>query len=398
MRKRKRAVFLFSDTGGGHRSAAEAIIEALEMDYDGAVDTEMLDVFKEYAPPPLDHVPEAYPALVKVPSAWGLGFRLSNGERRGRALTAAFWPYVRSAVKRIVTEHPADVIVSVHPLFTAPILRAFGERHPPFVTVVTDLVTGHALWYNRNVEVCAVPTDEAKQKALEYGLGPWQVKVVGLPVAHKFCQPSQDVVSLRHSMGWPVDRPMVLLVGGGEGMGPIYETARAIARQRGDFGLAVVAGRNRSLKRRLEAAHWPVPTFIYGFVHKMPDLMQAATLLVTKAGPGTITEALNAGLPMVLYSRLPGQEDGNVGYVVDKGVGVWAPGPGPAAAAVRRWLEKPGALNKASATCRQIAKPDASKRIAELIVSQIEPGQTTFAQGVGPTQLKSGHQSSPNTP
>lgn len=398
MHKRKRAVFLFSDTGGGHRSAAEAIIEALEIEHKGDVETEMLDVFKEYAPPPLDHVPEAYPAMVKVPRAWGLGFRLSNGELRGRALTAAFWPYVRSAVKRIVIEHPADVIVSVHPLFTAPILRAFGDPHPPFVTVVTDLVTGHALWYNRNVDVCAVPTDEARDRALEYGLRPWQVKVVGLPVAQKFCQPAQDVVELRKSLGWPADRPMVLVVGGGEGMGPIYATARAIARQRADFGLAVVAGRNRSLKRRLESADWPIPTFIYGFVHKMPDLMQAATLLVTKAGPGTITEALNAGLPMVLYSRLPGQEDGNVGYVVDKGIGVWAPGPGPAAAAVRRWLEKPGAINKASAICRQIAKPDASKRIAELIVSQIEDGHTAFVRGVGSAQRESGRQSSPNTP
>jgi 1,2-diacylglycerol 3-beta-galactosyltransferase len=66
---------------------------------------------------------------------------------------------------------------------------------------------------------------------------------------------------------------------------------------------------------------------VYGFVQDMPDFMRAADVLITKAGPGTISEAFIAGLPMILYSRLPGQEDGNVGYVVDNGAGVWAPRP-----------------------------------------------------------------------
>ena len=66
---------------------------------------------------------------------------------------------------------------------------------------------------------------------------------------------------------------------------------------------------------------------IYGFVNEMPAFMHAADILVTKAGPGTISEAFIAGLPMVLYSKMPGQEDGNVTFVVDTGAGVWAPEP-----------------------------------------------------------------------
>jgi len=103
--------------------------------------------------------------------------------------------------------------------------------------------------------------------------------------------------------------------------------------------------------------------------------MQAADLLVTKAGPGTITEAINAGLPMVLYSRLPGQEDGNVSYVVDQGVGTWSPGAERAAASVHQWLQDPRAIQQAAAVCRRIARPAAALQIARMIAAQLRVGQ-----------------------
>lgn len=373
---RPRILFLFSDTGGGHRSAAEAIIEALEGKAPGACDIHLVDVLKDYAPRPFDVLPDAYPKMVKVPQAWELGYRLLDGNRRGRVLTAAVWPYVRSRVRQLVSEEPADLVVSVHPLLTAHVLKGLGEDRPPFITVVTDLVTGHALWYHRLVDLTIVPTVEARQRALECGLLPERVRVVGLPVAQRFCHPLEDPAAARQELGWPTDRPVVLLVGGAEGMGPVYETARAIARQPGDFALAVVAGRNKGLRRRLEAIDWEVPTTIYGFEHRMPMLMGAATLLVTKAGPGTITEALNAALPMVLYSRIPGQEDGNVDYVVAKGVGTWAPGPAATAASVRNWLTQPDALEQAAHTCRKIARPQAADEIAGILLANAGHGKT----------------------
>lgn len=376
MAERPRILFLFSDTGGGHRSAAEAIIEALEAQAPGVCDIHLVDVLKDYAPHPFDGLPEAYPMMVKVPQAWELGYRLLDGNRRGRVLTAAVWPYVRSKVRQLVSEEPADLVVSVHPLLTAHVLKGLGEDRPPFITVVTDLVTGHALWYHRQVDLTIVPTVEARQRALDCGLLPERVRVVGLPVGQKFCQPLEDPSAVRRELGWPTDRPVVLLVGGAEGMGPVYATARAIDRLSGDFSLAVVAGRNEGLRRRLEATDWEVPTTIYGFEHRMPKLMRAATLLVTKAGPGTITEALNAGLPMVLYSRIPGQEDGNVDYVVAKGVGTWAPGPTATAASVQAWLRDAEGLELAAATCLQIARPEAAVEIAGILLANAIHGKT----------------------
>ncbi|MGH2606164.1 MAG: MGDG synthase family glycosyltransferase [Anaerolineales bacterium] len=369
----KRILILFSDTGGGHRSAAEAIDEALGISFPGRYDVRLVDVFQEYAPRPMARLAAAYPEMMRHPRAWGLGYRISNGHRRARVLTAAAWPYVRTAVRRLVRERPADLIVCVHPLFIAPVIKALGGNRAPFLTLVTDLMTTHALWYHRGVDLCLVPTEAAAQRALACGLRPNQVRVVGLPVARRFCQPRRDPARLRQELGWPIDRPMVLVVGGGEGMGPVFETAQAIAArgssQGAAFGLAVVAGRNQRLRQRLESAGWPVPSFVYGYENRIPEMMQAATLLVTKAGPLTVSEALNAGLPMVLYTRVPGQEDGNVQYAVQEGVGVWAPGPERAADAVLAWLTRPDDLARAAEACLRVASPEAALDVAAEIDS-----------------------------
>jgi len=364
-------LFLFSDTGGGHRSAAEAIIEALTLEFGAQITTEMVDVFKDYAPRPLNRMPDWYPHFVRVPQAWGLGYRLSNGHRRARLLTASAWPYVRQAIRSLVAQHPSDLIVSMHPLANAPTIKALGKSHPTFVTVVTDLVTTHALWYHRRTDLCLVPTEAAYQRAIRFGLRPEQVRVVGLPVADRFCAPAGNPSTLRVRFGWPEHRPLILLVGGGEGMGPLEKTARAIAQARLPASLVIVAGRNQGLKARLEALNWPIPTFIYGFVREMPDFMRAADILVTKAGPGTISEALIAGLPMLLYSRLPGQEDGNVSYIVSQGAGVWAPHTDQILTALRAWLETPAQRRAAAAACQRLARPGAARHIAHILAENL---------------------------
>jgi 1,2-diacylglycerol 3-beta-galactosyltransferase len=366
-------LFLFSDTGGGHRSAAEAIIEALRLDYGESLTTEMVDIFKEYAPKPLNRAPAWYPRMVRVPQAWGLGYYLSDGHTRARLFTSTTWPYVQRSARQLVENHPSNAIVSVHPLANAPVLHTLKKApiRPVFITVVTDLVTGHALWYHRRTDLCIVPTEASRQRALECGLRSDQVRVLGLPVADRFCRPPGDRAELRARLGWPQDRPVVVLVGGGEGMGPLKKTARAIAGAGLPLSLAVIAGRNQELKRSLEAQPWPVQTFIYGFVREMPDFMQASDVLVTKAGPGTISEALNAGLPMILYSRVPGQEDGNVDYVVSEGAGVWAPNPGQIVSALKEWIYHPEKRDRAAAACRRLARPQAAHQIARLLADQV---------------------------
>lgn len=369
--KHPHILFLFSDTGGGHRSATEAIIEALQLEFDERLTTQMVDIFLDIAPRPLSYLPKWYPYMVRFPEVWGFSYNLSNGSRRARLIVESAYPYVRRSLHKVINQYPADMIVSVHPLANDPFLHALGENHPPFITVVTDLVTTHALWYHREADLCLVPTDAAYQRGLLSGLKPEQLRVVGLPVADRFCQPGGDKNTLRQQLGWPQDLPVVLLVGGGEGMGPLEKTAVAIAEAGLPVTLVIIAGRNQDLKQRLEERQWPMTTLVYGFVNAMPDFMRAADILVTKAGPGTISEALNAGLPMILYSRLPGQEDGNVDYVISEGVGVWAPKTSYIVSSLRAWISHPKQLELAAEACCQAARPQAAREIARILASRL---------------------------
>lgn len=363
-------LFLFSDTGGGHRSAAEAIIEALNLDFPGQFTTEMVDIFRQYAPRPLNYVPDFYPVMTRLPRMWGMGYRVIDGRRRVRNMYYAVWPYVRTSLQRLLREHPSDLVVSVHQLPNIPIVWAMGHERRPFMTVVTDLVSTHAAWFNPRANLVIVPTEIAKDRALEMGLHPDRVRVVGMPVAARFTSPGGNRADLRKKFGWPEDLPVVLMVGGGDGMGPLGAAVKAIDSAGLPAFLAVVCGRNEALRSNLQTHEWNLEHAIYGFVRDMPDLMRAADILVTKAGPGTISEAFIAGLPIILYSRLPGQEDGNVSYVVDEGAGVWAPEPEQVVEALRSWLKDPKSLEAVSAASCSLARPQATRQIARLVAEQ----------------------------
>src|SRR5512138_1683637 len=226
--KKPHVVFYFSDTGGGHRSAAEAIIEAIHLEYDDRITTEMVDFFKDYAPLPFNKTPDMYPYMVKAPRLWSASFHATDGRARARVITTTMWPIARQAARTLVQRHPADLIVTVHPFANTFALRALGKNRPPFINVVTDMVTTHALWFDNRADLILVPTETARQRALRYNMPPEKVCVVGLPVADRYCQPLGNKGLLREKLGWPVDKQAVLLVGGGEGMGPLSKTAQAI--------------------------------------------------------------------------------------------------------------------------------------------------------------------------
>jgi 1,2-diacylglycerol 3-beta-galactosyltransferase len=275
---------------------------------------------------------------------------------------------MESGMKQMLRDNPADVVVCVHSVLTRVSMEALlsFEKRPPFVVVVTDLVSTHMFWYDRRSDRTLLPTQPAYERGLWAGLKPEQMRITGLPVHPRFAEGLTDKATARAELGWDPNRPAILIVGGGEGMGPIYKTARAINSRQLDCQLAIIAGRNQSLQERLTESEWGQPTHIYGFVTDMPRLMAAADVLVTKAGPSTISEACLAGLPMILYDAIPGQETGNVDYVVENNAGVFAPSARAVADAVQEWLgEGRKGLERRSGFARRIGRPNAVWDIAD---------------------------------
>jgi 1,2-diacylglycerol 3-beta-galactosyltransferase len=327
----------------------------------------MVDFFKDFAPSPFNHTADFYRYAVKAPRLWGAGFHATDGRARARVITTAAWPIARRAAKALVRTHPADLIVTVHLGANSLALKALGEKRPPFITVVTDMVTTHALWFDKRADLILVPTELARERAIQYNMRPEKVRVLGLPVADRYCQPLGRKSTLRKKLGLPLEKPIILLVGGGEGMGPLAKTAREIDASGLDLGLVIICGRNHRLKAALESQTWDNPVCIMGFTRDLPDFMRAADFIVTKAGPGTIAEALNAQLPIILYDKVPGQEDGNVTFVVEVGAGVWAPSPQDVVRALTRWISRPDEKKRVIENCRRAGKPNAARDIARTI-------------------------------
>jgi 1,2-diacylglycerol 3-beta-galactosyltransferase len=290
-------------------------------------------------------------------------------------------PYMRKYYQKMIEDHPSDVIVSCHPVpitsFIDILEEKDGNQRQPFITVVTDMVTTPAFWYDKRADLITVPTEYARLRGLKLGMREEQFRVLGLPVAERFCHPSDDRRAIRERLGWPQDLPMIVIIGGGEGMGPLGKNALAIDKARLPAGVAVVCGRNKRLKERLQHHEWNIPAYIYGFVHEMPDFMAAADVLVSKAGPGTISEAFISGIPLILYSRMPGQEDGNVAYVMEEGAGIWAPQPRLLVEALREWLVYPEKRAAAGRAAKRLARPEASRQIARLIAESVGITQPT---------------------
>jgi 1,2-diacylglycerol 3-beta-galactosyltransferase len=364
----KQILFIMSDTGGGHRAAAEAIRDAMKERY-GAdnVSATLLDVYRLMGFPG-NRMPDLYPWVINHALwAWALAYKLTDDPSRARLTSRMTYGLNRGRLRQMVLDHPADAVCCVHSLLGQPSMSAYqahGQR-PPWVTVVTDLVTTPYFWYDRRVDRCLVPSQEAYDRALTCGMSPEQLRVTGLPVHPEFNRRLTDKASARRELGWNPDITTVLMVAGGDGMGPLLETAEAIRARQLGLQIVVICGRNKALKEKIEALGYPdlIP---YGFVTNMPQFMAAADVLVTKAGPATISEACIAGLPLILSSRIPGQEDGNVRLVVENDAGAYAPEPEQVAATLAQWLsEGREALLARAERARKIARPDAVWEIAE---------------------------------
>ena len=364
----RRFLFLFSDTGGGHRASAQAVKDEMARLYGDAATVEMVDVFVEMRRWPFDRFPELYPVAVGLNGIpWHVGYHLSDTMPVVKLLSGAVWPYAGPSLCHLLEQHPADVMVSFHGIPNAALLfarRKMALRNP-FAIVTLDLVSVHAGWFTPGAHLYIVPTEAARQRALRAGVSAKRIYVIGMPTRRSFVE-VRDMAQTeaRDHLGLPPDRPLVLMIGGGEGMGPLVPVVRAIAERKPDAHLVVITGRNQALYNALRTLDVPVPLHVEGFVTNMAVWMRAADVLVTKAGPNTLAEAFIAGLPLVLYAAIPGQEEGNVLHVVENNAGVWTPKPQAAADALMELLAHP-AQRAAMAACSQaLARPHATEEIA----------------------------------
>lgn len=374
----RRCLVLLSDTGGGHRAAAEALAQAFDQLQPGAWDLRLVDALRG-ALWPVSGFPRQYAFIARrLPRLWGLGFRLSDGRRRAAGCEQPVAWALRRSLRRLMGEAAPDLVVSVHPFLTQPAIRALRRLRPgtPFATVVTDLVDGHALWYRGRPDALVVPTRAAAARALALGADPARLHALGQPIALAYLDRPPTPAEGRRRLGLDPELPLLLLSAGGDGVGPLEALTQRLAELPGRPQVVVACGRNEALRRRLAARWAQEPRLrILGFTREMPAYLHAADLVLSKAGPSTVMETLAAGRPMVLHGFLPGQERGNVAWLEERGVGFLRPEPAAAAALVQAWLaEGPAALAARQARARAVARPAAALDIVGRLLDLVDEG------------------------
>lgn len=390
----KRIRFLYSDTGGGHRASALALQGALQDLYPEEIECDMVDAFVEAGRWPFCEYPKIYTQLAAVPWLWKLVAFDFGATPFGIAFNDWIMDVVcRNEFRRLLEASPKpDLVVSVHPLLNRVPLLALedadggGSRTTPFATVVTDLGSAHPSWFDREADRCFVPSDVLRSLAASRGLTEAQLEQYGLPIRPAFGRGGHRTKDeWRAEIGLQTGLPTVLLVGGGDGMGGLAAFAQAVGRRLGEEAdpgrdegqpstqMVVVCGRNEQAVATLEATAWSpnVHVCVRGFVTNMDEHMAAADLLVTKAGPGTIAEASATGLPCILNSFLPGQEEGNVDFVRDSGFGEYRDAPEEVAHLVVEYLSDPPRLEEMSRAALAAGRPEATANIAKGLASLV---------------------------
>ncbi|XP_059460533.1 probable monogalactosyldiacylglycerol synthase, chloroplastic [Corylus avellana] len=371
----KKVLILMSDTGGGHRASAEAIKAAFHEEFGDDYQVFVTDLWTDHTPWPFNQLPRSYNFLVKHGTLWKMTYYASAPRVVHQSNFAATSTFIAREVAKGLMKYQPDIIISVHPLMQhvpLRILRSKGLlKKIVFTTVVTDLSTCHPTWFHKLVTRCYCPSAEVAKRALKAGLQTSQIKVYGLPVRPSFVKTVRPKFELRRELGMDENLPAVLLMGGGEGMGPIEATARALGDALYDENLGepvgqvlVICGRNKKLASKLLSIDWKVPVQVKGFVTKMEECMGACDCIITKAGPGTIAEAMIRGLPIILNDYIAGQEVGNVPYVVENGCGKYSKSPKEIAKIVSEWFgPKAYELRAMSQNALKLARPDAVFKI-----------------------------------
>jgi 1,2-diacylglycerol 3-beta-galactosyltransferase len=382
-------LFLMADTGGGHRNAARAVGESLELAYPGRFAPVLCDPLGGPGSGRLLRwVTGLYgPVVRRAPWLWGAAYYASNTRPAMWLLRRTLLRPADRVAAGAARAHPPAAIVSFHPLTGLAAVWARDQAAPraPVVTVVTDLTAMHAAWRYADADLIIAPPAVAARhgpagrrtrpssRSGESAGDAWAV--AGPPVRRDFDGgplPAAQQAALRQSLGLAQDRFVVLLTGGAEGSGGMARRAAAILRRFTDVHVVVVGGRNAALRRRLT---------VTGFAGNMSDWLRCCDLVVSKAGPGTIAEATCCGTPLLLTAHLPGQEKGNCEIVTGAGAGLRVPDVRRLVAEIGRLRRDHDALAAMGAASARLGRPDAAGHTANLIAGQI-PARTTDMRAV----------------
>lgn len=362
----KRRVLIFSASfGGGHRSAAEALLHYYQAHYEDDVEVRIVDFFEEFMPGVNVLAKFAYQQSVAFfPELYGTFFDASNvlptnpvvhelrimGFQRATAYIDKFAP---------------DAVISTFPVAGGVVSDIKEERPLVSGTVVTDYGV-HRTWLHPGTDFYFVASREVREYLVARGIAWDRVIVSGIPVHEKFSeQLSRE--ECRRYLGLS-DRFTVLLTSAAGLAGDLRDMAEELAES--GVQVAAATGHNARLKRRLDTlAKRNQHVRVYGHTPDMHRMMRAADVLVGKAGGLTVSESLAMGLPLIIHNPVPGQEIFNVDFLVNSGAGLLSRDEDDVVEKVRFLSKHPERLGQMAVNARALGKPTAAQTVCERVLA-----------------------------
>jgi processive 1,2-diacylglycerol beta-glucosyltransferase len=367
---KKRILLMYISISSGHHRASLAIEKALKL---LEPRTEILNINSfNYTNPILERIiNRTYLGVIKrMPEVWEYLYDNPKVVRNTQRLKDLIHRFNSRKLESLLKEFKPDAIVCTQAFpcgMVADYKKTFGLNVPLF-GVLTDYLP-HSYWFYDEVDYYIVASSLTKQKFLENGIPAGKIKTFGIPIDPKFAE-VQDRERIAKKLNLDLFKPTILVMGGGQGLGPIKKIIRSLNNLQFPLQIIVVAGTNRSLLkwlRRIKSIHTK-RIISFEYVENINELMDVSTILITKAGGLTIAEALVKGLAIIIVNPIPGQESNNTRFLLQRGIALEAEDEEGATDLVNELLHEPKRLKYIRCKASRFDRPNAAIDTARLIL------------------------------
>jgi processive 1,2-diacylglycerol beta-glucosyltransferase len=367
---KKRVLLMYISVSSGHHRASLAIEKALKLI---EPQTEVLNINSlNYTNPLMERViNRSYMTVIKrTPEVWEYLYDNPKVVKSTQKLKETIHKLNSWKLKTLLDEFKPNAIACTQAFpcgMVADFKKTFGLGIPLF-GVLTDY-RPHSYWYYDEVDYYIAASAQTKEKFVANGVSKDRIKIFGIPIDPDFTKDyNREEIASRFNID--LSKPAILIMGGGQGLGPIKKIIQCFDGLDMDFQVIVLAGMNQSLFRWLnrEKKRFSKKLFAFSYTDSVRELMTISTLLVTKAGGLTIAESLACGLPLIIINPIPGQEYNNSNYLLSKGIALKAEDASELAGLSKKLLTDTRRLQQMRSLAKKEGKPSAALDTARLIL------------------------------
>jgi processive 1,2-diacylglycerol beta-glucosyltransferase len=374
----RKVLILSVSAGTGHTKAAEALEKVFRQQPDVG-EIRHVDALRFTNKPFRDFYSKLYIQLVqRAPTILGIVYQQTDEPWKTDRMRLMLDRLNTGALERFIRKFKPDITVCTHflPSEIISYMITKGKLNARLSIVVTDLDV-HAMWLCRTFHRYFVALDEAKIHLQVLGLPGDNVTVSGIPIDPVFAEPAADRATLRAEAGFDIHRPLFMISGGALGVSPAAGVLEALSRLRRPAQAIVICGKSAELKTDMEKqaaeiqANVPGLTIrVIGYTNEMYKWMQMSDLFIGKPGGLTTAECLACGLPMVIVSPIPGQEERNSDQLLEKGIAIKCNEFTTLAYKIDALLDDPARLATMREKAAFYGRPHAAEVIVDTLLNQ----------------------------